>query len=643
VIAGFFLYGLIYADKIYPGVKVGDIGVGGLSRAEAASLVKSRTDPLLKQPVQMVYQDRRWDLVPKDVGVQVNQDRTFEAAYNIGREGDPWSRALTQLSALFGGSQTAVVVDLDGARFQEFLRSATADLERPAVNATLIIDQGTIKVTSEAEGQRVDALAAKELLCERAISSNREFKLPVGPAVPRLKASDFNLAIQQASQILSGPLTLRFESKSWMIDQAALADFLTVSAAPEWDPEGTLTAESAIRARLNGTKLRDFLAPIAAEIEVPAKNASFEVQDGKVVAVLPSQTGRKLDIDQAIRLINAVAISTSREVFLPVTASQPNFTTEQANAYGPVLTKISSYTTSEFHDPETRGRNIVVGAAHLNGILLAPGEVFSFWDRLGEVSYAEGYVDAGMIINGVSSKAIGGGLCQVSTTVFNATLLAGLPILERHEHSYHISRYPDGRDGASSYPDQDLKFMNDTKSPILIKSYCGDDTVTFEFYGQEHADGELVVEDVGASYIGEHYTGVVVSEPYQYNYTYPSPDQPADPAFAPGAMIPGYSVTVSRTVTKGGVVIRSPDINPVPGEFNVFVSLYHPVRGGGPSGGEPSPSPAPTPGPSSTPAVTPTPGPGTPTPAPTVPPTPAPTEPPATPTPPPPSATPPHT
>lgn len=138
---------------------------------------------------------------------------------------------------------------------------------------------------------------------------------------------------------------------------------------------------------------------------------------------------------------------------------------------------------------EERNNNIALGIARINGTTVLPGEEFSFTKVLGPVTEEEGYAEAKVFLNGEVIKGIGGGLCQVSTTLFRSLLSAGLPITERHNHSYTVSYYDVGLDATYSDPGPDLKFVNDTGNPLVIKGTTRDEKAVFEIYGT--SDGRI--------------------------------------------------------------------------------------------------------------------------------------------------------
>jgi vancomycin resistance protein YoaR len=239
---------------------------------------------------------------------------------------------------------------------------------------------------------------------------------------------------------------------------------------------------------------------------------------------------------------------------------KPAITTENVNSLG-IRELISEGTSLFYHSIENRIFNLSLAASRLNGILIAPGEVFSFNKALGDISSFTGYKQAYVIENGRTVLGDGGGVCQVSTTLFRAALRAGLPITERHTHAYRVGYYEEdagpGIDAAIYSPTVDLRFKNDTDGHILIQSYADSVNMrlTFQLYGTK--DGREVV----------------INEPVILSQSpAPEPIYQDDPTLPKGEIkqvdfaAAGANVYFTRNVKKDGKIIIA----------DKFVSNYRP-------------------------------------------------------------------
>lgn len=315
--------------------------------------------------------------------------------------------------------------------------------------------------------------------------------------------------------------------------------------------------------------LESFLLPIMQKVHIPAIDALFKFQDNRVVAFRPSSDGQEVNmllIKAAVegKTVTVVSLGKPQTIIIniPIKVIKPKITTEKVNSLG-IKELISNGTSLFQHSIPNRIFNITLASTRLNGILVAPNEVFSFDKALGDISAFTGYQQAYIIQNGRTVLGDGGGVCQVSTTFFRALLNAGLPIIERHAHAYRVGYYeqdsPPGFDATIYIPSVDLKFKNDTGNYILIQTTI-DPTVerlTFSLYGTK--DGRTVS----------------ISKPVITSQTPPPPaSYQEDPTLAKGVLKQidfeawGANVYFTREVSKNGKIIIS----------DKFVSNFQPWR-----------------------------------------------------------------
>jgi vancomycin resistance protein YoaR len=216
-------------------------------------------------------------------------------------------------------------------------------------------------------------------------------------------------------------------------------------------------------------------------IEHAPVDAGFAVKPGGI-DVIPDKPGVGIDVPATAKALLAAATSpTARTAELSVTTTVAKRTTADAKAMG-ITGVVGSYHTTYGGIP-SRLHNVALVAKLIDGALVAPGKTFSFNGTTGERTAEKGFQEAPVIINGELQTGLGGGICQVSTTIFNAAYDAGLQIDERTNHALYISHYPLGRDATVNYPDQDLKFTNDTDSWLLVRTFVGTGSLTVNLYG----------------------------------------------------------------------------------------------------------------------------------------------------------------
>ncbi|KAF1086595.1 Vancomycin B-type resistance protein VanW [Sporotomaculum syntrophicum] len=226
------------------------------------------------------------------------------------------------------------------------------------------------------------------------------------------------------------------------------------------------------------------------QIIVEPVNAGFQITPGDQVIIVPAQTGTDIDFNslasEISRLVSDGAINGAEvgEVELPLLSVQPQRTTEDVEAMQ-INGRIAQYTTRFDAGQEGRTYNIKVAAAALDGLLLAPGDDFSFNQVVGPRSSEAGYKSANVIVNNEFVQGLGGGVCQVSSTLYNAVLLANLQILERSNHTLPVSYVPIGQDATVSYGAIDFRFANNQENYIYITSLVEGNTITFKIYGNQ--------------------------------------------------------------------------------------------------------------------------------------------------------------
>ena len=314
-----------------------------------------------------------------------------------------------------------------------------------------------------------------------------------------------------ASEVVAAPITLVWENQSWQLNPVDIGVEAHVSATVEqamavgrtgpwlarWRERRAVAAHGRdvpLIITVNEDLFRDVVFELAAEIDRPAENAGFTIAPDDTVSLRPSANGRRLDVSSLGAAIKAVLPQrTGRIVRLSVEPVVPQVTTEQLQAMN-IKRCIGAYTTKFNPADEARVHNIRAAADAINGVLVAPGEVFSFNTVVGPRSKEAGYLEAPVVVEDELVPGVGGGICQVSTTLYNAVLLAGLDIVARANHSVAPAYVPVGRDATVAYDYIDLRFRNDGSSHVMLASQVGKDSVTVKVYGNAPSDRKVIIE-----------------------------------------------------------------------------------------------------------------------------------------------------
>jgi vancomycin resistance protein YoaR len=341
-------------------------------------------------------------------------------------------------------------------------------------------------VTPSATGRTTDldaAIGGALAAVTTAEPTSASIALPALPVEPRVTNEAAQSAADEATAMTSRPLALTVGDQTFTIAPEALRSWVGFEAGADGDLALTL-AEAPIVEAIEGLR---------AKVDTSPRNASFKTGDGRVTGVVAGANGRRLDAEASAAQVRDLLADTgpgapAPSLALALAVVEPAVTTEEAEAVAPRMRRISSWSTHfQVSEKNFFGKNISVPTSIIDGTVVAPGDWFSFWETVGEVTEERGFGPGGAIINGRTEPtgAIAGGICSCSTTLFNAALRAGYEMGDRRNHFYYISRYPKGLDATvfkSDYTDQDMKWRNDTEYPVLIRGINATGVVTFELY-----------------------------------------------------------------------------------------------------------------------------------------------------------------
>jgi vancomycin resistance protein YoaR len=306
-------------------------------------------------------------------------------------------------------------------------------------------------------------------------------EIPLIVKEPDVNVDDNKAAEQSAQSMMSAPITLTSHDKTWTIVPQQLTSWLDFLAVYRGDIPSFVPY-------LSEGRMLAFLDSVAADVNHEPVDAGFKIADGKPV-VVPSATGETLDPTATAKALNAAAKSTDRTVEVTVTVTEPEFTTADAEATT-FADELSNFTT-EYWGSANRQVNVRLTTKYATDVFLAPGQEYNFDEQIGPRTPKRGYLKApGIDEHKKMVMQYGGGICQVSTTMFNAAFFAGLKVTERHNHSLYINHYPLGRDATVTGGGKNLRFVNDTDHHIWIRGISDGVTTTLSIYGT--SDGRQV-------------------------------------------------------------------------------------------------------------------------------------------------------
>ena len=345
-------------------------------------------------------------------------------------------------------------------------------MNRPSIDAALVRHGLSVSVQPGHPGTRIDRGRTSDTIVSELGSLDRTatVALAVASTTPSVRQTDLREAAVQAQTALSAPIRLAYGETRWKLPRWRIAPLLQL-------PSGGST-----HVTIGGPGADRYLERLSHTLARKPQDARFQVTAAGKIVIVPSQPGLELDPSATARAIGVAAFSsTQRTAQLVARVDEPKRSTEQARKMG-ITDAVSSYTTTYGGTPG-RLHNVQLVAQLIDGALVAPDGTFSFNGTTGERTAEKGFEVAPVIINGELQNGLGGGICQVSTTVFNTAYEAGLPITARTNHALYISHYPLGRDATVNYPDLDLKFRNDTGHWLLLRTFVGAGSLTVNLYG----------------------------------------------------------------------------------------------------------------------------------------------------------------
>lgn len=463
---------LWHTNRIYPGVTVGGLPVGGLTRAQASDRLQRELYAYPLPPVTITFDDQAWPLATGQAAVAPDLADAVNRAYLYGRDANLLANLTAQLRGALLGAAIAPELAIDPAPLQTALGQIAARVARPGVPARTI---GAVAVPAQ-PGLTVDVPATLTALLDelRRATPEEAITVPLAtdavtpPAAAPPAADDALRTLAVAEPIL---LTARDAGLTLALDPARVQAMATTLAPLTLD-------EAALRA---------YLDELAAQVATPPRDARlrFNRATGGVTVLQASRPGRALDVDATVAAVQAAVAAGQREAPLALQSVAPAVDMNRVAEMG-IRELVATGSTYFAGSSASRVRNIEIAAEKFDGVVIPPGGIFSFNDVVRDVSSANGFEDSLIIWGDRTAVGVGGGVCQVSTTIFRSAYLGGFPIVERYNHGYVVDWYGEpGMDATIFTPTVDFRFRNDTGSYLLMEPVVDavNGVVTVNFYG----------------------------------------------------------------------------------------------------------------------------------------------------------------
>jgi vancomycin resistance protein YoaR len=470
---------------VMPGVQVGDVDVSGMTEEEALAAVQLSAARIESTPIHVRAGKTDLSVDPTALGLKFDAEASVRRARLAGRSRNPLDQVGGMLVRRFRADEVPFVVDVDPGRFDAVLDSWVAQTGKGLVDGGLTFEGTKVVIVKPKSGVGVQRDEAKDVVMA-ALGEGRSDagELTIGATTPAVDEADVQRAAALARRVLASPTKVTVGAVPILLSPEQIAPTLS-----------TEIVESKLVLKSDPLKLRATMAPGLAPLETPPKDADFAI-NGTAVSVVPAVTGKLVDLEDVGK-----AIAKGRHSISAMTEDvQPARTTEWAQKLN-ITELVSSYTTN-YPCCQPRVQNIHRGADVINNTIVAPGDTFSLNAALGPRTLEKGYALAPQIGADLSYEdSVGGGVSQLSTTLYNATFFGCYKDVTHSVHALYISRYPMGREATLNYPGIDNQFQNDSASGILIKTYYSGGSITVSFYGNKagrtcHAEGPHVLQTI---------------------------------------------------------------------------------------------------------------------------------------------------
>ena len=455
------------SGKVHRGVEVGNVSLGGMEPAEAREVVRERAlGPL--QDIEFTGPDR-FSRSAEELGMNFHVDATVDEAYAVGREGNLLERLGERLRAAFPGITIDPNIDYRSERVRAEVEEIAGQVDTPPREATVEVVGAQVEVAESREGYRLNIDETMASVDEAIDGMTGEAELRGEVLGPQITTAEAETAAEKAQGAIAQQLVFEHEDKNWTISPADVGSSLDIAPS-----------DGKISVNLNRDRMSDRLAAVYSDLTVKPKNASYDFDGSGNVVVVPGREGRNIEWENLLNSVENNIFEGKREYQVNTNVEQPKYTTAGLEAKKPtelIGSYKTNYTATTDQGAE-RVKNLEIASEAVNGTFVAPGETFSMVEKVQNLNYEEAHV----IVENREEMAEGGGLCQVTSTLYNAVLYAGIPVTERQPHNSVLPYIRPGMDATVWYGDKttaaddvDMQFENTTDGYLLLQEYVGDD------------------------------------------------------------------------------------------------------------------------------------------------------------------------
>jgi len=559
-----------HAGQVMPGVTVSGISVRGLTREQTEKRINDEFTFGANGELSMAYGDMSWAVNPLDLGIRLDAHASARQAFSIGRSGPLGEFLAYQLGGRRATHDLPAVIIFNQPKAYEYLASVSREYDRPVKEANLVFTGTQVVAEPGQTGRQLDIPASLDRITE-SLSKAQAGTIQLVLREQQPEIMDASPFMGAAQKLLADSFVIRLpqdkpdNGRSFSITPENLIPMLTFTRQQ-------LDGQTGLVPQFQESLLEAYLGNLADRVRVEAENPRFIFNDDTRQLDLLSEAvvGRELDIPSSHKTIQSALQDGKSSAVLAINEVQPAVSDNATADMLGIRELVHEESTYFFGSSAPRVNNIEVAAEKFLGLLVPPGAKFSMASAIGDISLDEGYSEALIIYNGRTIEGVGGGVCQVSTTLFRAAFFAGFPISERYPHAYRVSYYEKtsanrrdsnlaGLDATVFVPLVDLVFTNDTPHWLLMETYVSRSAnrITWKFYSTS--------DDRRVNWSTTGPTNIVKPKKPLYKL---NPDLASGEIKQVDWEAEGADVRVSRTVRRNGEILFE----------DTFFTRYNPWR-----------------------------------------------------------------
>lgn len=489
------IYAKQYESKILPNIKIGEQNVGGLSVAEATNIIEKQIATIENNGIEITTENDETFLIPsvvtpldsagEDITVfNIDASNAIEQAYAYGHTGSFLQRWIDTFRTWSTKPTIYAQATIQNDVLLDLLDEQLTPLETEPTHAIMTVQDGqTIEIIAEKNGLLFNRdLIIQQLSKQLSSLSSTSFSISLQDTAPAVTKALILSHEEDVMTILQhAPLVIQYNDRSWEFDSNTVGSWLRYT-------------EYGIH--IDANALHESLLTQATDVEVDPIEGKWKLITDEnntpksLEQITEPKTGKQFDVETAAKdALDVLQRENEPSITISLIESEPKFSPDLTGSQLPIKELLGTGHSNMTGSPANRQQNIRRGAEILNGTIIPQGAEFSLVSTLKPFTLENGYKAELVIKGNETTPEIGGGLCQVGTTTFRATMLSGLPVTSRANHSYAVSYYSDDRNGlpgtdATIYdPAPDFKFKNDTPGPILVQTRVEGNDLYFDFWG----------------------------------------------------------------------------------------------------------------------------------------------------------------